>query len=469
MALPALLALAATCLSVWETVVRFEDPRPWETPIPARLAAAAIIAILVHLLTFWIMRRVMAGDSRYRIVSAAVVNLLSAGATRFGGADLSEASFAGADLRFVDLRHARLTRTNWHTAQGLERAQVGHSYLADPRIRQLVVSKQGAGHVFDGLDLTGVNLDDAELQDASLIGANLSQATLRRANLTGARLVHTQLYDTDLSEACITGAYIEHWGISSKTSLDDVRCDYVYMHLPTPADPDVLRKPDDKGKIFEPGDFSAFIAPIIRSLEYYHSQNSDPRQVTKTLDLIQRPHDNQAIDPGLSALALQQLAQRHPEAELQIVSLKAKEGDKVQIRALVSKDAERERMSQEFDAIYATLTALPAGERQQLLRNLLDTDGRNRQLAAMLLAALNDGKFYAETSISPLPQRQVPVAGCRSGRYTLSALGCRISNYHGQIACVGLSRRLPDHPSPGAAARRSAAGAQRAPAPHCPF
>ena len=203
-----------------------------------------------------------------------------------------------------------------------------------------------------------MNLQDGDLANASFIGANLSSATLRRANLAGAKLVHTQLHDTDLSEACLTGAFIEHWGISTGTRFDNVGCDYVYMHLPTAADPDPMRKPDDNHDFFQAGDFSDFFAPIIRTLEYYHQQHSDPRSVTraaKTLDLIQRD----AIDPAISALALLQLAQRHPEADLEVVSLKSKGSDTVQIRAVVSDQAQRATMSEEFQAIYAAMSALP--------------------------------------------------------------------------------------------------------------
>ncbi len=401
--LPALAAITAAA-AIWETTVGSAEAASPAAPIPAQLGAAAVLAVLALILADFLARRGMAGDARFGAIRTAVIYLLSAGATKFHNADLSDATFAGADLSFVDLRRARLTRTNWQAARGLENAYVGRSYLANLLICQLVVSKQGTDQNFDGLDLTGVNLDDAELAGASFIGANLNQATLRRADLTGAKLVHTQLYDTDLRDACITGAYIEHWGISTRTRFDNVRCEYVYMHLPTESDPDVLRKPDDKSKNFEPGDFSAFIAPIIRSLEYYHSEDSDPRQVTKTLDLIQRPQDHTAIDPALSALALQQLAQRHPEARMQVVALKAKADDTVQIRTVVAPDVERSRMSEEFDAIYAALAALPEAEREHLLSNLLYADEHSRQLAAMLVAASKDGRFYAETSITPLPR-----------------------------------------------------------------
>jgi uncharacterized protein YjbI with pentapeptide repeats len=110
------------------------------------------------------------------------------------------------------------------------------------------------------LNLRELNLRDANLQDASLIGTDLSDATLQNANLSGAKLAQAQLYQANLNEACLTGAYIETWGISTETKLEDIKCEYVYMRLPTKDDPDPCRKPDNRQETFKPGDFADFIS-----------------------------------------------------------------------------------------------------------------------------------------------------------------------------------------------------------------
>ena len=397
---PLLLSVLVAAPAVWETTVGFRNStRASEIAVPA-LLIAGLVTLSFFPLGIYLARRAMAGDSRYALVRTAIIGLLGWGSTSFKGADLTDASFVEATMTFADLRGAILTRTDWQNARQLDRARVDRTYLADPKLRQLAATKRGAGQAYDDLNLEGLNLQDGDLANASFIGANLSSATLRRANLAGAKLAHTQLHDTDLSEACLTGAFIEHWGISTRTRFDGVRCDYVYMHLPTAADPDPMRKPDDNDDFFQAGDFTDFIAPIIRTLEYYHQQHSDPRNVTrtaKTLDLMQRD----AIDPAISALALLQLAQRHPEADLEVVSLKSKGSDTVQIRALVSDQAQRATMSEEFQAIYAAMSALPRVEMERLVSNLVHKSEPVRQLAAMVLAAVNNDAFYAETRIKP--------------------------------------------------------------------
>ncbi|HEY9296677.1 MAG TPA: pentapeptide repeat-containing protein, partial [Phormidium sp.] len=167
-------------------------------------------------------------------IARLAINLTAVGGTSFQQANLTEADFSQAILKHTDFRDANLTRTFWRDARGLEFARLGNSYLANPKIRQLVVSCNGLGKNFNGLDLTGVNLQGANLQDASFIGANLNQSNLHNADLSRAILKQTQLDHTDLTGAILTGACIEDWGVTSTTKLENVQCDYVYMRLPTP-------------------------------------------------------------------------------------------------------------------------------------------------------------------------------------------------------------------------------------------
>ena len=80
--------------------------------------------------------------------------------------------------------------------------------------------------------------------------------------------------------------------------------------MPTKADPDPCRKPDNRNEIFQDGDF---IAPIIKTLNLDQTQHLDLRVVArrfKTLDLFH----HEGIDPTAAAIALKQLAQQYPEA-----------------------------------------------------------------------------------------------------------------------------------------------------------
>ena len=125
------------------------------------------------------------------------------------GSDLTSANFSQAVLKNTDFRNTNLIGTCWCNAKSLEFARLGNTCLANPKIRQLVVTCDGQGRNFDGLDLTGVNLQDANLQDASFIGAYLNQSNLRGADLSRTILKQAQLEGADLTGAILTGTYIE--------------------------------------------------------------------------------------------------------------------------------------------------------------------------------------------------------------------------------------------------------------------
>ncbi|MCX5963724.1 MAG: pentapeptide repeat-containing protein [Cyanobacteria bacterium] len=274
--------------------------------IPVALLITGIIVVILMGLSLYISWRVVAGDTRFVLIPTLVATLSSLGGTRFRGANLTDANFTQARLKSVDLRTATLTRTCWFQAHKLGQARIKGTYLENPSVRQLVVTKQGQNSSFDHLDLRSLDLKDANLQDSSFIRADLSDTNLQNANLAGAKLVKAHLYQADLTAACLTGAYIQDWGISTDTTLEAVQCDYIYMHLPTKEDPDPCRKPDNRREVFKEGDFSDFIAPIIKTLDLYRSQNVDPRRMAstfKTLDLFHY----EGIDPSAAALTLQKM------------------------------------------------------------------------------------------------------------------------------------------------------------------
>ena len=107
--------------------------------------------------------------------------------------------------------------------------------------------------------MRGVNFQGANLVNASFIGTNLSQANLQYADLSRVKLVQAQLDGTDFTGATLTGAYIQDWGITSNTKFDGVKCEYIYMRLPTKENPDPLRKPENNQEVFADGEFRTFI------------------------------------------------------------------------------------------------------------------------------------------------------------------------------------------------------------------
>lgn len=278
-----------------------------------------------------------------RRISLALVTLVG---TSFKGANLTSADFAKAVLNNTDFRDANLTRVYWHGAKGLEFARLGKTYLANPKIRQLVVSCDGRGQNFDGLGLTGVNLQDTNLQDASFVGASLNQSNLRGADLSRAILKQTQLEGADLTGATLTGACIEDWGITSTTELESVQCEYVFMRLETKDNPNRLRKPDNWRETFAEGEFADFIQPFFDTLDLYHSQDVDPRAIS---------------------IALKNLSVNHPEENLQFVAIERRGNNGLNLRFTTTPRANKSELSHEYFANYAQIKKeLPVTVQMQL-------------------------------------------------------------------------------------------------------
>jgi uncharacterized protein YjbI with pentapeptide repeats len=340
--------------------------------------------------------RATPGKGKYQLIRSLATVLATRGGTDFRGANLTSANFTHATLKSTDFTQATLIHTNWYRSQKLDQARIEGTYLENPRIRQLVVTKVGQGENFERYNLRGLNLEGASLTNASFIGADLSEAKLQNTDLSRARLVQTQLYRTDLSRARLTGAYIQDWAISTDTYLEKVHCEYIYMRLPTADDPDPWRKPDNRQENFKEGDFSDFIAPIIKTLDLYKSQNLDMRQVAnrfKSLDLLHYG----GLDPSAAAISLKQLAENHPEAELELLALEGRGNEKIRLQAKVAANANQSELYQEYFETYSRIESLSYSDLQTLLIQTEEKDKAIRSLEKLLENALNQPRFYVET------------------------------------------------------------------------
>ncbi|MEG4575278.1 pentapeptide repeat-containing protein [Microcoleus sp. N3A4] len=309
----------------------------------------------------------LSSDEKFSFTRGLIIALAARSGTTFEGSNLTEANFTGATLKNTDLRAERITRTDWSGGKEISLARVGKSYLQNANIRELVITKKSINQNFDGYQMRGVNLSGAKLVDASFIEADLSEANLIYADLSRARLVRTLLNQTNFTGATITGAFIEDWGITSETILDEVKCDYIYMHLPTKEDPDPCRKPDNREEVFAEGDFADFIYPLSKTLDLYHDGGVDPRAI---------------------AIAFHQLVENHPEAEIEIVSMERRgvQGDKFLIKAKTAPGVDRSQLSAEYFSDYKRLKEIPS---ENLLRILAQKDHQIRMLTNMVNTTLN--------------------------------------------------------------------------------
>ncbi len=353
-------------------------------------------AVAVVLLSAYIGWRALAGNEKDAWVCSVALALAATGGTSFRGADLSDADFSNATLKSTDFRNAILTRTCFRQTQLLERVRSGKTYLQNLQLSRLLITGQGQDKSFERLNLRGINFLGANLADTSFIGSDLSEANLQDTDLSRAKLKQTQLDGTDFTGATITGAYIEDWGITRETKFDGVRCEYVYMRVPTKENPDPYRKPDNNKEVFQDGEFGDFIKPIIDTLDLYHNQGVDPRAI---------------------AISFKQLAEKYPEAELEIVAMEKRGKDKFLLRTKTADDFDRSALSQEYFESYNRLKGLPSNDDQLLIA---EKDVRIASLENMVMTVLNKPTINTNTyqhqgDIMPENQGSINISGVQGG------------------------------------------------------
>ncbi|NJO57893.1 MAG: pentapeptide repeat-containing protein [Richelia sp. RM2_1_2] len=335
-------------------------------------AAFAVSGVVLSAYIAW---RAMKGDEKYALVRNVAVAFAAIGGTSFRGADLTDADFTKARLKSTDFRTAKLIRTCFHKTKLIDRVRPGSSYLQHSQIRQLILTGQGQDKNFNRLDLRGINLKATLLTDASFIGTDLSEACLQDADLSRAKLVQTQLDNTDFTGATLTGAYIQDWNITHETNFRGVKCEYVYMRFPTKENPNPLRKPDNNDEVFSDGDFGDFIQPIFDTLDLYHNQGVDPRAI---------------------AISFKELAEKNPDAELEIVAMEKRGDDKFLLRAKTAPSADKSELSGQYFDTYNQIKGLPEREIQLLLA---EKDNQIHRLENMVMTALERPSFYSNTQI----------------------------------------------------------------------
>lgn len=266
------------------------------------------------------------------------------GGTSFCGADLSYANFSQAVLRKTNFNHTKQKQTilewvNWQDGKWLDRARVGNSILANPAVRELLVTCNGYKKSYVDANLRAANLNGANLEGADLTWADLSCAILRRADLRNANLTEAIVVGTDLTGAQLTGACLEDWNISSYTSLEDIDCQYVYL----------LRNHEERRPYsgdFAPGEFTKLF-----------------QEALSTVDLIFR----NGVDWKAFVAALKQVQVKNEDTPLEIQGIENKGDGVIVVRVNVPPETDKAKIHGEFNQHYGlALKALEAQYQAQL-------------------------------------------------------------------------------------------------------
>jgi uncharacterized protein YjbI with pentapeptide repeats len=312
--------LQGSSIEAWEKIIALGGPQ-------ASLIAASgaiVIAVPVIVLGIYFGHRSLFGDQRYLRIRRFAVAIASMRGTRFQGATLERANFTEAVLKNADFTKANLTQTVWYQAELLHQSRVEGTPLSNPKIRRLVVTREGKGCKFDGQDLQGLNLKEANLEDASFIDTNFYHTDLQGANLSGALLVRTQLDQADLRQACLTGACIKNWGITKKTQLARVRCEFIYLEYDQEKR---SRFPDSRD--FKRGEFLSFLRPYLHSVDFQHDRN---------------------IDPKVAAIAFNHLAKQY-QKDIEIVGIESQQTG-VSLKVNLPDSSQSAEFQQKYQAYY---------------------------------------------------------------------------------------------------------------------
>ena len=231
---------------------------------PVAGIVAGTVSVMLVILSAYIGCSAISEDKKQNFVRKIAISLTTRYGTSFRNADLTDADFTQAKLKSANFNKAKVKRTNWFEIKQVHLAAVNTTYLDNAKMRELVVNKDLQNKIFDGWNLRGINLQGGNLKDASFVGANLNETNLRNADISRAKLVRSQLDKADLRSANLTGAYVEDWNITPQTLLYPINCDYIFLRVPTPEDPNPHRLPTNWEANFQDGEFKKSMNPLLK-------------------------------------------------------------------------------------------------------------------------------------------------------------------------------------------------------------
>ena len=104
------------------------------------MAVAGLLSLVLFIFSVSIGEKASAENDKYLLIRRVAIFLATLKGTSFRGANLTDANFSAALLKHTDLREINLTRTFWLHAKKLNQALAQGTYLANPKIRDLVVT-----------------------------------------------------------------------------------------------------------------------------------------------------------------------------------------------------------------------------------------------------------------------------------------------------------------------------------------
>lgn len=218
-------------------------------------------------------------------------------------------------------------------------------------------------HSVGGIDLRGINfintdlryaqfggwadLTNADLRGAILTYADLSHSRFRSVDFRGADLLEAKAISTSFKAATLTGACIQDWNINSRTNLQDVICEYIFIKYDHKKQQFTSRRPHDPNQIFTPGEFTKRYQIVLETVDLFF---------------------NDGIDWAAFLASLQDLKAKYGD-DLNIQGIEKKAGNSFMVRLEVPSDVDKgavERNGKEWYEVKLQMIEANYQERLQL-------------------------------------------------------------------------------------------------------
>jgi len=311
------------------------------------------------------------GGDELSIQIQAIANFaLCLGGTDFTKAKLSCANFCCSALAgtsflpgFGDYNGVRSKYIKWKDSKGLQYCRVGNSALREPRVRKLLVSRNGHGKNYARADLAHMDLDGCDVIGATFADANLTGTHFRGAQLNDSYLIRSFCSNTDFTGADLTGATLESWKVDGETSFSNVKCKFVYLQSEKKE-----RRPCDREKDFSEDEFAALYKKFEHTIDFVFAYGEITAQALK-----------ESID---------KVNVMYKRANLGIHSIEVGEKDKWIIRLKVAPEADKAKIDSLLRK-YINLNKFMTSYRENLKleRRLAQIEYKQQQLIRDLVEA----------------------------------------------------------------------------------
>lgn len=300
--------------------------------------------------------------------------------TRFCDTQLQRTDFTEANLNRADFRGARFLDCRFEGAKNHHLAMTEGTPLEIRKVRELVVNSVVTETDFHGLNLQGLDFSGLDLRGFNFANSNLSFANFSGCDLREANLSEVTALGTRFNEAELTGACIQNWNIDTRTELNQIRCDFVYL-----TDGKQQRNPPDSD--FAAGEFSKLYQQVADTIDFIVHSRAELTALVSAIDTVKTEAGNadifvQNIERKDDSVILKLKAP--PEFDREQIYKEVRKEQKKEIKRLKSQYEQqllnqRTEFKQEKDQLLGLLqTSLqrPVTVNNQLENNLMKEDSR---------------------------------------------------------------------------------------------